>query len=128
MKRAEIGSSISLRNTPASRRSRSTPSRRLAPGTFSQQQAERLGTVREIVDTTGINDHVEFTAPQAEGEIAITRLNIESQRELAPVGTRAIFPTLGLWMQQEPVTFAASDANLHRYVSNAADATDPPDE
>jgi hypothetical protein len=93
---------------------------------FRQRQAERLGTVREVVDTTGINDHVEHTALQAEGDLAITRLYVEPQREFALVGTRAIFATLGLWMQQEPIAFAPGDTNLQRYVSNPGNATEPP--
>jgi hypothetical protein len=38
---------------------------------FRQRQAERLGTVREVVDTTATNDHVECTASHAEGEMTL---------------------------------------------------------
>jgi hypothetical protein len=79
------------------------------------------GSERSATDRhDAVKDYVEYTAPQAGGELAVTRLYTESQRELALVGTRAIFATLGLWMQQEPIGFAAGDANLQRYVGNVA--------
>jgi len=98
---------------------------------------DRLGTIRDLVDNSGaVIDHVDYNAfGKASGETAPAvgdRLmgfaGMERSRAtgLNLAVHRAQDPAAGRWLSEDPIGFAAGDANLYRYVGNsAANAIDP---
>ena len=105
--------------------------RQTSGGTVSWYLADQLGTVRDLINNSGaIIDHVDFsafgtvlgeTSPTSGDRFTgfamlerdtVTGLNLAVFREENP-GT-------GRWDSQDPLGFGADDANLYRYVSNAA--------
>ena len=112
-------------------------SRQTAAGAVAWYLAGQLGTVGDLIDNSGnIIDHVDFSAfgvvlgetnPSVGDRImgfaglerdAVSRLNLAVERAQNP-GT-------GRWTTQDPLSFAAGDANLYGYVGNApATSSDP---
>ncbi len=112
-------------------------SRQTSSGTVSWYLTDQLGTVRDLIDNSGnVIDHVDFSAfgvvlgetnPSVGDRMmgfaglerdAVTGLNLAIGRVQIPGTTR--------WTTQDPLGFAAGDANLYRYVGNAAtDGGDP---
>ena len=112
-------------------------SRQTSAGAVAWYLADQLGTVRDLIDNTGnILDHVDFSAfgmvlgetnPSVGDRMmgfaglerdSVTGMNLAVMR-VQNAGT-------GRWTTQDPLSFAAGDANLYRYVGNGAtNATDP---
>jgi RHS repeat-associated protein len=104
-------------------------------GTVAWVAQDRLGSVRDVSDTTQVNDHVEYdafgkTASESNSANGVswgyTGLFQDRYTFLAFADNRVLDPTLGKWLQQDPIMFQAGDANLQRYTgNNATNATDP---
>jgi RHS repeat-associated protein len=107
--------------------------RQTSGGTVSWYLADRLGTVRDLINNSGsIIDHVDFSAfgtvldesNPSNGDRfvgfaglerdTVTGLNLAVEREENP-GT-------GRWDSQDPLGFEGGDANLFEYVSDAPTA------
>ena len=97
---------------------------------------DRLGTVRDIANNSGaIIDHLgydAFGAVTIETDLGYGDRLKFTGRELDPVTglyyyrARWYDATAGRFLSQDPIGFAAGDANLYRYVGNSAtNATDP---
>ena len=103
--------------------------RQTSGGTVSWYLTDQLGTVRDIINNSGaVIDHVDFSAfGTVLGETSassgdrftgfamlerdtVTGLNLAVYREENPA--------TGRWDSQDPLRFAALDANLFRYVRN----------
>jgi RHS repeat-associated protein len=97
--------------------------------------ADRLGSVRDVADTTQVNDHVEYTpyggiaseSSSASGvPLMFTGLNEDRTSGILEAKERDELVATGQWMQEDPIGFVAGDTNLRRYVgNNATNATDP---
>ena len=94
-----------------------------------QISEDALGSVRDVWDGTGVLDHVEYsaygvilseTAATVGGRYLYTGLAEDrtSQTVGANDGTRTELTPLGRWLQPDPITVAAGDANFERYVGN----------
>ncbi len=106
-------------------------SRQTSAGTVSWYLADRLGTVGNLIDNSGnIIDHVDFsafgvvlaeTAP-AVGDrmMGFAGLERDSLAGLNLAVMRVQNPGTGRWTTQDPLSFAAGDANLFRYVGNGS--------
>jgi RHS repeat-associated protein len=103
--------------------------RQTSGGTVSWYLADHLGTVRDLINNSGvIADHVDFsafgtvlgeTSPTNGGRFtgfamlerdSVTGLNLAVYREENP-GT-------GRWDSHDPIKFVAGDINLYRYAKN----------
>ena len=104
-------------------------SRQTASGTVSWYLADRLGTVGNLIDNSGnIIDHVDFSAfgvvlaetnPSAgDRMMGFAGLERDPVSGLNLAVERAQNPGTGRWTSQDPLSFAAGDANLYRYVGN----------
>jgi len=94
------------------------------------------GSMREVVDASGlIKDAIEYdafgnivaeTAPAYRGRYAWTGRELDEHTGLQHNRDRVYDAAIGRWMSQDPLGFAAGDANLYRYVGNRSNvATDP---
>ncbi len=111
--------------------------RESASGVIAWYLSDRLGTVSDVIDNLGnVIDHVDYTAfgsvidetaPGAGDRfVSFAGLLRDNVTGLNLAVERAENPGLGRWTQQDPLSFAAGDANLYRYVGNGATAgTDP---
>jgi hypothetical protein len=86
-----------------------------------QCSANRLGMIREVVDATGVQDHIEYVFSQPETDTATT-LYVEMGSGLVFAQTRCLIETAGQWMQEDPIGFMPDDGDLHRYVTTPNDA------
>ncbi len=104
-------------------------SRQTSTGAVAWYLADQLGTVRDLIDNSGnVIDHVDFSAfGMVLGETAPTvgdrmmgfaGLERDSLTGLNLAVMRAQNPGTGRWTTQDPLSFAAGDANLYRYVGN----------
>jgi RHS repeat-associated protein len=96
---------------------------------------DRLGSVRDVIDTTQVNDHVEY---KPFGDIA-SESNLANGIPLMFTGLyedrtslevlawwRPLNTQLGQWNSEDPKMFRARDPNLRRYVgNNSTNRTDP---
>ncbi|MGC8639081.1 MAG: RHS repeat domain-containing protein, partial [Isosphaeraceae bacterium] len=110
--------------------------RELSNGTVAWYLSDHLGTVRDIVNNSGgIIDHVDYSAfgttldesSPSNGDRMTGFAGL--QRDTVTGLNLAVFrvqnPATGRWTSQDPLSFAAGDANVFRYVSNRpADAMD----
>jgi RHS repeat-associated protein len=102
--------------------------------------ADHLGTIRDIADrneTTGVTSVVNHRRYDTYGnrlsqsgpsEISFgyTGKYFDETTRLQNNYSRWYDPRLGKWISQDPIGFAAGDANLYRYVGNSPTmATDP---
>jgi RHS repeat-associated protein len=103
--------------------------RQTSGGTVSWYLADALGTVRDLLNNSGaIIDHVDFSAfgtvldesSPASGDRMMGFAMLE--RDTVTGLNLAVFrdenPGTGRWNSQDPLGFAAGDANLARYVEN----------
>jgi RHS repeat-associated protein len=76
---------------------------------------------------TTLLDHRTWDGPDGFFENAVcieyTGLDVEADSDTALLycAARCYDPTPGRWLHEEPIAFAASDANLHRYVTEETD-------
>ena len=92
--------------------------------------ADRLGTVRDLVDNTGaVIDHVDYgvfgtvtgeTSPSAGDRFKFAGLEYDAATGLNLAVHRVLLSPAGIWASTDPLGFAAGDANLYRYVGNDA--------
>ena len=103
--------------------------RQTSGGTVSWYLADRLGTVRDLINNSGaIIDHVDFSAfgtvldesSPTSGDRMMGLAGLE--RDPATGSNLAVYreenPGTGRWDSQDPLGFAAEDADLYRYVNN----------
>ncbi|WP_165234108.1 FG-GAP-like repeat-containing protein [Aquisphaera insulae] len=99
-------------------------------GTVAWYLADRLGTVRDLIDNTGaIIDHVDYGAygnqlaesSPANGDrlVGFGGLERDTATGLNLAVYRALDPRPGMWMSEDPVGFSAGDSNQQRYVVNS---------
>ena len=95
---------------------------------------DHLGSVRELVDNFGdVAHHFQYDSfdQLVDGLEAATRYGFTGrEREVATDynyhRARWLDPSTGKWLSEDPIGFAAGDANLARYVENsAANFVDP---
>ena len=112
-----------------------------APGEVLWPLTDNLGTVRDLAvydDATGITAIVNHLTYNAFGEItdqtdatvnhrfAVTGCEWDEDAGLYYYRARWYDPELGRFLSEDPIGFAAGDANLQRYVGNAPTTrTDP---
>ncbi len=91
--------------------------------------ADHLGTVRDIVDATGVViDHVDYdsfgqiiteTNPAQGDRFKFTGREWDVETSLYYYRARYFDPRQGRFVSADPLGFAAGDVNLYRYVNNA---------
>ncbi|SIO13416.1 RHS repeat-associated core domain-containing protein [Singulisphaera sp. GP187] len=107
-----------------------------AAGTTAWYLTDRLGTVHDLANTAGtVIDHVAYdsfgrvtaeTNPSAGDRFKFTGRELDTATGLQYHRARYYDAALGRWTQEDPIGFAAGDANLYRYVGNGpTNATDP---
>ena len=107
-----------------------------SPGNVTWPLTDNLGTVRDIVDSTGaVIDHLVYNSfGQVAYESASTVHHFEGYTSAiydADTGMtnnwhRWYDPAVGRWVSEDPIGFAAGDTNLSRYVgSDATNSNDP---
>ena len=111
--------------------------RQTSGGTVSWYLPDRLGTIRDLINSSGsIIDHVDYTAfgtvldesSSSNGDRLMVFAGMERDTitGLNLAVERAENPTTGRWDSQDPLAFAAGDANLERYVGNdSPNSVDP---
>ena len=98
--------------------------------------ADRLGSVRQIVDGAGtILDEISYdsfgnilteTGPAQGDRFKFTGREYSPELGIYYYRARWYDPSSGRFISQDPIGFSAGDANLYRYVGNApGDGTDP---
>jgi RHS repeat-associated protein len=97
--------------------------------------ADRLGSIRDVADSTQVKDHVEFQAfggisSETNSANGVSRLytGLYDDRyvNVAFADNRVLDLRTAQWLQEDPWMFGAGDANLRRYVGNhPTNATDP---
>jgi len=107
-----------------------------SPGTVTWPLTDNLGTVRDIVDSTGaVIDHLVYNSfGQVASESAPTVHHLQGyaggisdpDTGLVNFWERWYDPAVGRWISEDPMEFAANDPNLDRYAGNdVTDLTDP---
>jgi RHS repeat-associated protein len=97
---------------------------------------DHLNSVRLVLDASGaILDQIAYDAfgnivarlnPLLDNPILFASRQFDAETGLYSNRARYLDPTTGRWTTQDPLGFAAGDANLYRYVGNRATlATDP---
>ena len=112
-------------------------SRQTSSGTVSWYLSDRLGTDGKLIDNSGnILDHVDFSAfgvvlgetnpSVGDRMMGYAGLERDSITGLNLAVMRIQNPGTGRWTTQDPLSFAAGDGNLYRYVGNGAtEGADP---
>lgn len=90
---------------------------------------DRLGTVRDLADASGaIADHLDYdsfgvvvleTSPAFGDRFRFTGRELDSETGLYYYRARYYDPRLGRFTSEDPLSFAAGDPNLYRYVGNS---------
>jgi RHS repeat-associated protein len=121
------------RKSPATRRSRGWISEPRTPvsgccGTLT----DHLNSVRLVLDASGaMLDQIAYDAfgnivarlnPLVDHPLLFTSREFDAETGLYYNRARYLDPSTGRWTTQDPLGFAAGDANLYRYVGNRADA------
>ena len=107
-----------------------------SPGAVTWPLTDNLGTVRDIVDSSGaVIDHLVYNSfGQVAYESAPTVHHLEGytgsiydhDTGMLNDWRRWYDPAVGRWLSEDPMGFAAGDANLSRYVGNdATNSIDP---
>jgi RHS repeat-associated protein len=111
--------------------------RETSGGTVSWYLADHLGTVRDLINNSGaIIDHVDFSAfgtvldesspTSGDRMMGFAMLERDTVTGLNLAVYREENPRTGRWDSQDPMRFAAGDADLYRYVKNApSNSADP---
>jgi RHS repeat-associated protein len=110
--------------------------RETSSGVVAWYLADRLGTVRDLVDNTGAAiDHIDYgsfgslineSSPSSGDRFKFADLDYDAATGLYFATHRAEEPSLGRWTTEDPIGFAGSDSNLYRYIHNhPADSVDP---
>ena len=110
-------------------RRRALWARQTSSGTVSWYLADRLGTDRDLINNSGsIIDHVDFSAfgtvlgetSPANGDrfMGFASLARDSVTGMNLAVERVENPETGRWGSQDPLGFAAGDANLYIFVNN----------
>ena len=111
--------------------------RQTSGGTVSWYLADHLGTVRDLINNSGaIIDHVDLSAfgtvlgetspTSGDRLMGIAGLERDTVTGLNLAVFREENPGTGRWDSQDPLGFAAGDADLYRYVANdGANEVDP---
>jgi RHS repeat-associated protein len=97
---------------------------------------DHLGTVRDVADASGvIANHIVYdsfgrvvneTDPSVDFRFSYTGREFDQETDLFYYRARYYDAALGRFVSQDPISFAAGDANLYRYVGNhPVYATDP---
>jgi RHS repeat-associated protein len=106
-------------------------------GTVAWYLPDRLGTIRDLINNSGtIIDHVDFSAfgavldqsDPSEGDrmMGFAGMELDSVTGMNLAVYRVQDPGTGRWTSQDPLGFAAGDANLYRYAGNGpTDWIDP---
>ncbi|WP_337175134.1 RHS repeat-associated core domain-containing protein [Paludisphaera sp.] len=105
-------------------------------GTTAWYLADKLGSVRDVVDTSGaVINHIVYdsfgkvvseTSPANGDRHKFTGREYDAETGLYYYRARYYDSTTGRFLEQDPVGFSAGDANLYRYVGNSpTNATDP---
>ena len=94
-----------------------------------------LGSVRDVINTSGtVKDSIQYDAfgnitdsdANYRGMYSYTGRQFDVETDLQYNRVRWYDPTIGRWISQDPMQFAAGDSNLYRYVTNTpTNATDP---
>src|SRR5262249_1712912 len=97
--------------------------------------ADHLGSERDVVNGSGVQDHVEYAAYGAVssetnvglgGPWRYTGLRENQTTGIVVADRRTLLVTTGQWMQDDPIMFQAGDANVRRYAGNTpTNMTDP---
>ena len=98
--------------------------------------ADNLGSVRDIVDSTGaVENHITYdsfgnvtseTDDTVDHIYAYTGRDRDEESDLQYNRARYYDATVGRWISEDPIGFAAGDSNLARYVGNfSTGARDP---
>ena len=92
--------------------------------------ADNLGSVRDIVDSTGaVENHITYdsfgnvtseTDDTVNHIYAYTGRDRDEESDLQYNRARYYDANVGRWISEDPIAFAAGDSNLARYVGNAA--------
>ncbi len=107
-----------------------------ASGTTAWYLTDRLGSVRDIANTSGaVIDHIAYDAygkvvsessPANGDRFKFTGREYDPVTGLQYNRARYYDAAIGRWTQEDPIGFAAGDANLYRYVGNGpTNAVDP---
>jgi RHS repeat-associated protein len=105
-------------------------------GTVSWQLTDRLGSVRNVVNNSGVlQDTITYdgygcikteTNAASGGRYKFTGREQDTETGLQFSRNRYYDPKIGRWIEQDPLGFSAGDGNLYRYVGNGpTNATDP---
>jgi RHS repeat-associated protein len=98
-------------------------------GTVSWQLTDRLGSVRNVTNNSGVvQDTMTYdgygniqteTNGSSGGRYKFTGREQDTETGLQFNRARYYDPRVGRWTSQDPLGFAAGDANLYRYVQNS---------
>ena len=97
---------------------------------------DHLGSIRDVIDNNGnVLDSITYDAygnitsetnPAERGRYAWSGRELDVETGLQYNRARYYDSSIGRWISQDPMGFAAGDSNLYRYVKNApTDASDP---
>ena len=112
-------------------------SQQSASGTVAWYLPDRLGTIRDLIDSSGtIIDHVDYSAfgtqldesapSVGDRMMGFAGLQRDTVTGLNLAVHRVQNPGTGRWTSQDSLGFAANDTNLFRYgFNNPTDRTDP---
>jgi len=98
--------------------------------------ADQLGTVRDLLDTTGtVQNHLQYDSfgqiigqsnPDVARAFAFTGREWDTEAGLYYYRARYYDPVIGRFISEDPLGFSAGDTNLFRYVANnPVNHTDP---
>ncbi len=110
--------------------------RRDASGTIAWYLADHLGTIRDLVNTSGtVLDHINYSAygkvtaetqPSNGDRFKFTGREYELATAFFYYRARFYNATTGRFLKEDPIAFRADDPNLYRYVANQPQLkTDP---
>jgi len=109
------------------------PAQPAVPGELTWSLSDHLGTIRDLVDSQGNQiDHITYgafgniTAATVDFLFRFTGRPLDENTGLQNNLNRWYDPETGRWLSEDPIGFAAGDANLFRYVGNSVtNAGDP---